>query len=104
MPARSAGPQFPRPAAADRMLQYASSVIDQVVSDMPLRSLAPQLLCSRLREGHGFARDLPLTARTALRDFFDDMAVRVAGGEILAGVHPRRVFTQGLSTALSDST
>ncbi|HUX65176.1 hypothetical protein [Sulfuricella sp.] len=55
-----------------------------------------QSLCSRLRESNSCACDHQFTARTALRHVFDDMPVAVAGGEILAGVHPRRVFTQCL--------
>ena len=55
-----------------------------------------QSRCSRLRENNGCACHRQLAARTAPRHVFDDMPVAVAGGEILAGVHPRRVFTQGL--------
>ncbi len=96
IPARPAGLQFPRQTAADRTLQHLPPVIDQVVPDMRAAVLLRPGAAQHLREHNGFARHRPFTARTASGHIFDDMPVAVARGEILAGVHPRRVFTQGL--------
>ena len=79
-----------------RSLQCLPSVIDQVVTDMCAAVIGTQSFCSILREHDGFTSDCQFTAQTEPRHVFDDMPVAVASGEILAGVHPRRIFTQGL--------
>ena len=71
-------------------------MIDQVVSDMRGAVVRIQSRCSSLRKNNGFTCHRPLTASTAPRHVFDDMPVPVAGGKILIGVHPCRVFTQCL--------
>ena len=96
MPARPADTHFPRQTTARRSLQCLPSVIDQVVTDMCAAVIGTQSFCSILREHDGFTSDCQLTAQTEPRHVFDDMPVPVAGSEILAGVHPGRVFSQCL--------
>ena len=82
--------------AADGLFQQAASAIDQVKPDMRATLAGFALRCGRLREVNGFARHLDLRKRTDSRDVFDGMPVAVAGGEILAGVYPRRIQMQCL--------
>ena len=96
MPARPVEPGFHRQPAADRTLQALSSPIDQVVADMRATVALAPLRCSRLRVNDGFACHRHFAVRAATRHVLDDMPVTVAGGEILTGVHRRRVFPQDL--------
>ncbi len=97
MPTRPADTQFPRQTAVHLARSSAARpLIDQVVSDMGAAVIGTQSFCSILREHDGFTRDCQFTAHTEPRHVFDDMPVPVAGSEILAGVHPGRVFPQCL--------
>ncbi len=95
-PAHSVDPQFPWQTETDHALQIRTSVIDQVVTDMRAAVMGARLRCRSLRENNSLACHRRFTVRAAPRQVFDDMPVAVARGEILAGVHACRVFTQGL--------
>ena len=95
-PARADDPRFQRHAAADRTLQIAPSVIDQVIPDVCAAIVGIALGGRCLRERNGFPCHREFAALAAARDILDDVPVTVTGGEILARVHACRVFAQGL--------